>query len=186
MQLILLTTQRRGTCRSAGTILDCAAASTPWTAHLTPAARARMTRCMPKIYRERFTVPADANDDNGHVNNVAYVQWMQDVAMRHSSAQGASPELYAQLGSSWVVRSHRVDYLRPAFAGDELEIWTWVCNLRRVRSQRRYRFLRASDQTMLVKAETDWVYINAETGRPRSVHPEVVNAFDLLEPHEEP
>jgi len=141
---------------------------------------------MPKIYRERFTVPADANDDNGHVNNVAYVQWMQDVAMRHSSAQGATAELYAQLGSSWVVRSHRVDYLRPAFAGDELEVWTWVCNLRRVRSHRRYRFLRASDQTLLVKAETDWVYINAQTGRPRSVHPQVVDAFDLLEPHEEP
>lgn len=141
---------------------------------------------MPKIFRDRFTIPADANDDNGHVNNVAYVQWMQDVATRHSEAQGATRELYDTLGTSWVVRSHRVDYLRPAFAGEELEVLTWVCDLRRVRSLRRYHFVRASDQTLLVRAETDWVYINATTGRPRSVHPEVIDVFELVGPDEEP
>jgi acyl-CoA thioester hydrolase len=141
---------------------------------------------MPKIFRFRFTVPPEANDENGHVNNVVYVQWMQDVATRHSDAQGCTRELYHRLDSSWVVRSHLVEYLRPAFAGDEIEVLTWVCNLKRTRSLRRYRFLRAGDQTLLAKAETDWVYVNAENGRPRSVDQEVIAAFELVEPEEEP
>ena len=49
---------------------------------------------MPKIYSYRFTIPTEANDENGHVNNVAYVQWMQDVATMHSDAQGCTRELY--------------------------------------------------------------------------------------------
>ena len=36
------------------------------------------------LFRYRFVVPDEAVDGNRHVNNVAYVQWMQDVAIRHS------------------------------------------------------------------------------------------------------
>jgi acyl-CoA thioester hydrolase len=141
---------------------------------------------MPKFFHFSFIVPAEAIDENGHVNNVAYVQWMQDVATMHSDAQGCTRELYQRLDSSWVVRSHLVEYLRPAYAGDEIEVMTWVCNLKRTRSLRRYRFLRVTDQTLLAKAETDWVYVNANSGRPRSVDQSVIDAFELVEPEEEP
>lgn len=141
---------------------------------------------MPRIYRHRFTVPAAANDENGHVNNVVYVQWMQDVATLHSDAQGCTRDLYRRLNSNWVVRSHHVEYLRPAFAGDEIEALTWVSNFQRARSLRRYRFLRADDQTLLARAETDWVYVNSQTQRPRRVDPEVLRAFEPVAPEEEP
>ncbi len=141
---------------------------------------------MPKIFSYRFIIPTEANDENGHVNNVIYIQWMQDAATRHSDEQGCTRGLYQRLGSSWVVRSHHIDYLRPAFAGDEIEIQTWVCNLKRTRSLRRYRFLRTADNTQLARAETDWVYVNADTGRPRSIDKEVSEAFIQVEPEEEP
>jgi len=40
---------------------------------------------MPQIYRHELVVPREAEDQNGHVNNVEYLRWMQDAAMRHSS-----------------------------------------------------------------------------------------------------
>ena len=40
------------------------------------------------IYTYEFTVPDEAVDENGHVNNVMYVQWMQDAAVRHYEAMG--------------------------------------------------------------------------------------------------
>ncbi|MDX2481341.1 MAG: acyl-CoA thioesterase [Desulfuromusa sp.] len=141
---------------------------------------------MAKIYSYRFTIPTEANDENGHVNNVAYVQWMQDVATMHSDAQGCSRELYRSLNSSWLVRSHHIEYLRPAFAGDEIEIQTWVCNLKRASSLRRYLFLNTSNQSVLARAETDWVYVSADTGRPRRIDPEVSKAFILVPLEEEP
>ena len=76
---------------------------------------------MPKIFHHTFIVPEDAIDGNGHVNNVVYVQWMQDVAILHSNHQGGTIEKYLSLGSSWIVRSHQIEYLSPAFSGDEIE-----------------------------------------------------------------
>lgn len=141
---------------------------------------------MPAIYADRFRVPEEAIDANGHVNNVVYIQWMQDVAIRHSDTQGCTRTLYEHLGSSWLVRSHFIEYLRPAFAGEELEVQTWVCNLKRTRSLRRFRFLRVADGKELARAETDWVYVAAASGRPRKIDPEVASAFILVSPDEEP
>ena len=38
------------------------------------------------VHRFELRVPDDVVDANRHVNNVAYVQWMQDAATRHSDA----------------------------------------------------------------------------------------------------
>ncbi len=141
---------------------------------------------MPKIFHHRFTVNQDAIDGNGHVNNVVYVQWMQDVAILHSNHQGGTEEKHLELGSTWIVRSHQIEYLSPSFEGDEIEALTWVSDMKRVSSLRKYQFRRASDQTLLAKAETRWVYIDLEQGRPVLIHKDIQNAFELVSPEEEP
>jgi len=131
------------------------------------------------IYRYEFTVPESALDENGHVNNVQFVQWMQEAAVRHYEAAGGIPPTLA-IGATWVVRSHNVEYLRPAFAGERIEVRTWVVNIRRVRSLRRYRFIRVQDGKLLVKGETDWVFVDAKTGAPRLIPAEVAGVLPLL------
>jgi len=130
-----------------------------------------------QIYTRSFTIPPESIDENGHVNNVAYVQWMQDIAVEHYSVIGGievqGPE------STWVVREHKIEYLLPAFAGEEIEVRTWVENIRRVRSLRRYEFVRRSDQKTLVKGETDWVFVDVKTGNPRAVPESVANIFTI-------
>lgn len=141
---------------------------------------------MPKIYSLSMTVPQTAIDANGHVNNVTYVQWMQDVAIKHSHEQGATEELYRQLGTSWIIRSHFIEYKRPAFAGDEIEVLTWVANIKKARSKRKYRFVRAGDAVVLATAETDWVYVNASSGRPLAVDEAMQRCFVVVPADEEP
>lgn len=131
------------------------------------------------IYRHEFTVQPSSVDGNGHVNNVEYVKWMQDVAMMHSDSVGCTRATEAA-GATWVVRSHRIEYLRPAFAGDRLAVLTWVCNFRKVRSARRYKFLRTTDGAILAEGETDWVFVDATAGRPRSIPESVSSVFELL------
>jgi hypothetical protein len=58
---------------------------------------------------------ASALVENGHVNNVQFVQWMQDAAVRHYESLGGIL-LTQALETTWVVRSHNIEYLRPAFA----------------------------------------------------------------------
>ena len=141
---------------------------------------------MAKVFHHKFVVPTEAIDGNGHVNNVFYVQWMQDVAIMHSSHQGGTIKKYQSLGSSWIVRSHQIEYLSPAFTGDEIEALTWVSDMRRVSSLRKYQFRRASDQTLLARAETRWVYVDAITGRPIHIHEEIQKIFELVPLDEEP
>ncbi len=131
------------------------------------------------VYRYFFTVPPESMDENGHVNNVHYVQWMQDVAVRHFAFLGGVEPTQA-LGATWVVRSHAIEYFSPAYAGDELEVRTWIANLRRVRSLRRYEFYRKADGRLLVKGETDWVFVDAQTGRPVAIPENVAGMFPLL------
>ena len=130
------------------------------------------------IYRSEFTVPQDAIDGNGHVNNVAYVQWMQNFAIAHFAATGGVDRMH-DLGGTWVTRSHHIEYLAPAFVGDRIEASTWVASLRRVRSLRRYAFTRVSDGKTLARGETEWVFVNTESGRPSSIPEEIKRTFTL-------
>jgi acyl-CoA thioester hydrolase len=123
-------------------------------------------------------VPDTAVDANRHVNNVAYVQWMQEAAMGHSEAAGCTRMTRAS-GATWVARTHHIEYLRPAFAGDMLRVETWVADLRRVRSLRRYRFIRVADGTVLAQGQTDWVFVDALTGRPRAIPTEIREVFQV-------
>jgi acyl-CoA thioester hydrolase len=132
------------------------------------------------IYNYTMQIPADSIDGNGHVNNVSYVQWMQDAAIRQFDALGGTPRM-AEVQATWVVRSHHVEYLAPAFAGEEIEVRTWIANVRRVRSLRRYEFLRLADRKLLVRGETDWVFLDARTGRPTAIPDKIASLFHLLE-----
>jgi acyl-CoA thioester hydrolase len=126
-------------------------------------------------YSKTFIIPRLAIDENGHVNNVAYVQWMQDIAVEHYSSIGGV-EAQGQ-NSTWVVREHKIEYFLPAYAGEEIEIKTWVENIRRVRSLRKYEFVRKSDGKVIAKGETDWVFVDVKTGVPRAVPDEVSRVF---------
>jgi acyl-CoA thioester hydrolase len=126
-----------------------------------------------------FSVPPETLDQNGHVNNVTYVQWMQDAAVRHFTSLGGIPIMQA-VEATWVVRSHKIEYFNPAFTGDRLQVQTWIASLRRVRSLRRYRFFRLSDGKLLVKGETDWVFVDARSGKPRAIPEQVSGIFPLL------
>ena len=132
------------------------------------------------IFTRRITIPDTALDANGHVNNVAYLQWMQEIAQEHYQFIGGT-DLTMASGATWVVREHRIEYLRPAFWGEVIEAQTWVENIRRVRSLRKYRFIRTSDDQLLVQGETDWVYIDAGSGRPRRIPDDLKKVFRAID-----
>ena len=140
---------------------------------------------MIRIYRHDIEVPPSAIDENGHVNNVQYVQWMQDAAVQHSNAAGCT-QVTLDLGATWVIRSHRIEYLRPAFEKDRLVVLTWVSNFRKVRSLRKYRFFRASDKAILANGETDWVLVDAVEGRPMAIPNHLASVFELVPEQAEP
>ena len=132
----------------------------------------------PHLFTQTFSVPCDAIDELGHVSNLKYIVWMQEVAIQHSAAQGWPVERYLQGGAVWVVRSHFITYIRPAFAGELVTVRTWVAEVKPRSSLRRYLVLGTDDQSLLVEAETNWVYVDRQSGRPLRIPNELRVAFD--------
>jgi acyl-CoA thioester hydrolase len=140
---------------------------------------------MGQIYQQDIEVTAAVVDGNHHVNNVAYVQWMQDVAIAHATSVGGTAATQA-VGATWVARSHQITYLKPAYEGDRLRLLTWISNLRKARSLRKYKFLRLDDDTTIATGSTEWVFVDRQTGRPKSVPESVITCFDILPEAAEP
>jgi acyl-CoA thioester hydrolase len=129
----------------------------------------------------RHIVADDEIDWLGHANNVVYVDWMQSASIAHSESRGWSFDRYSQLGCGWVAHKHSIEYLRPAFAGDEIVVTTWVAALRRATSIRRYRIDRPSDGVALATAETLWAFIDYHTGQPVRIPQVVIDSYPLVE-----
>ena len=115
---------------------------------------------------ERYELPIavlpDDIDDLGHVNNVVYLRWVQDVAIAHWST-AATPEQQSEV--AWVAVRHESDYKLPALPGDGIVARTWVGTADSHRFERHTEILRAADRKLLARARTVWCPINRETGR---------------------
>ena len=136
-------------------------------------------RTPPAIHRYWVVIPDTAIDANGHTNNVEYVRLMQAAAISHADAAGCTTATTAA-SASWVVRSHHVEYFQPTVAGDQLAVITWVSTLRKASSLRKYLFLREADRVVVARGETNWVFVDSRTGRPKSIPEDVASLFDVL------
>jgi acyl-CoA thioester hydrolase len=137
----------------------------------------KFTVVAPRFFTKTFTIPGDAIDELGHVSNLKYIAWMQEIAIQHSAAKGWPVQRYLQNRVAGVVRSHFVTYVRPAFAGETITIQTWVAEIKPRSCLRRYLVSRTNDQSVLVEAETNWVYIDRKSGRPLRISDDLRAAF---------
>lgn len=124
---------------------------------------------MASVYSDQLIVKADDVDVQGHVNNVTYLQWVQDVAVAHwlSVAPEEVLEKY-----SWVVTRHELDYRRPAFEGDRLGAKTWVGERTRITWDRFTEINREGD--LLIEAKTVWCLVDRERMRPARITEQIV------------
>ena len=135
---------------------------------------------MPRVFVDRIAVDATSIDMNNHVNNQEYIRWMQDVATAHSTAQGWSLARYFETKLTWVIRSHYIEYIRPAFAGDVLVVATWVAHMETQTCQRKFRFTRAHDGKTVAEAETLWVFCDGATGRSTNITESIRDSFPVV------
>ncbi|NIM34898.1 MAG: acyl-CoA thioesterase [Hydrotalea flava] len=117
-------------------------------------------------FRFTITVTEAHLDHLKHVNNVVYVQWLQDAAYHHWM-QKVPEALHREV--LWVVRRHEIDYLSGAFLGDVLEITTWPGEHTGVTWQRHYTIVRLRDNQTIVKATSIWALVHRTNFRPRRI-----------------
>jgi acyl-CoA thioester hydrolase len=121
-----------------------------------------------------FAAGPEHIDELGHVNNVVWIQWIQQVAVAHWEAV-ARPE--HKDSYYWVVVRHEVDYLRAAHEGDAITARTWVADAPQgARFDRFIEFVGPGGKAC-VRSRTQWAIIDKALGRPIRVPPEVIAPF---------
>ena len=129
-------------------------------------------------FRLDFEVSGDDIDALGHASNVAFVRWIQDVAVAHSVAVGLDLAAYARMGAVFVVARHEIDYLRPALRGDVIEARTWISSVMAAKCERATELVRKKDGEVLARGVTTWGFIDIASGRPRRIADDVRSAFE--------
>lgn len=132
----------------------------------------------PPVFRLDLAVADEDIDDLGHASNIAFVRWIQRVAIAHSEAVGLGLETYRRLGAVFVVARHEIDYLRPALRGEVLQARTWISSVMAAKVQRATELVRAADGEPVARALTSWGWVDMASGRPRRIPQEVLVAFE--------
>ncbi|WP_456479789.1 acyl-CoA thioesterase [Nautilia sp.] len=129
----------------------------------------------PYVYEVKITVSQGDIDFNGHVNNLKYLEWMINTAVEHSESLGFNPDTYRKIGSTWFVKSHYIEYKSPAFEGDELIVKTWIDEVGKITSKRKYEIYK--NAKLLAYGITEWIFIDIKTGRPKRIPEEIINRY---------
>jgi YbgC/YbaW family acyl-CoA thioester hydrolase len=147
-------------------------------------------------FETHFRVRFHEVDALGHVNNAAYLNYLEQAAIDHATFLGLDLQRLQALGGVFVARRHEVVFLKPTFTGDLLRVVTWLGEPRGARVDRQYLVFRElvsitevavagravtwsgmpAEDTLVAQATTEWVFASNQ-GRPRRIPNEVVGLF---------
>jgi len=132
---------------------------------------------MPLTHTRTFRVRYYECDARGYLNHTNYLRYMQEAAFDASAAAGYGLARYTAMGRFWLVRETDIEYLRPLYYEDSVEVKTWVADFRRVRSRRLYEFRLVGSGELVARGNTDWAFLESATGRPAVIPTEMVATF---------
>jgi len=127
-----------------------------------------------KHYEKLLTVSKSDLDELEHVNNVRYVQWIQDVSKEHWQSY-ASENI--QSAVVWVVMNHNITYKNSAKLNDQIKVQTYIKENRGATCIRVVEMCNAKTNQLLLRSKTEWCLLNAETLRPTRISEEIKNVF---------
>lgn len=125
-------------------------------------------------YKKIIVVNSDHLDDINHVNNVIYVQWMQDIAQEHWNKY--VPESLKK-SVTWMIKRHEIEYFHQAFLNDELEMETWTGDYTNVTWKRHYLIKRLSDGKKIIESVSVWIPLDSHSLRPKRIEADLINMF---------
>ncbi|MEM8506774.1 MAG: thioesterase family protein [Bacteroidota bacterium] len=102
-------------------------------------------------------------DELNHVNNIRYLEWVQEISKAHWQKATEDVEVGEYL---WVVKKHTIMYHQSAVLNDEIKISTRVLEWRGPVSTRFVEIKNNKSQQLLVSATTEWCLLKAETWKP--------------------
>ncbi len=127
-----------------------------------------------KRFSQQILVQKHHIDEQNHVNNVIYVQWIQDVAVAHWVSEVS---LKVQDELTWFLLRHEIDYKQQSFENDEITVTTWVGSATKVTCKRFTEIKRG--EHLIVQAKSNWCLLDVKTRKPSRISEEIRELFEM-------
>jgi len=127
-----------------------------------------------EVFEYQISVEQSAIDEMNHVNNVVYLQWIQEIAKKHWEAK---TDQNIRNNFVWVVMKHEINYLSAAIEGDTITIRTWIAQHHGAKSERHTSIIHTATQKQIVSASTTWCLLNKKTLKPHRIPKEISELF---------
>lgn len=124
------------------------------------------------------TITPEANDfdELGHINNVTYLRWAQDMATTHWRTVAPSD---MQAKFIWVALRHEIDYRDQILPGEAIEGRTWLGRARGPRFHRNVDIRKIGAKRASASVLTDWCLLDLTTRKPMRVSADILEAFGV-------
>lgn len=127
-----------------------------------------------RIFEQTIIVKPSDLDELNHVNNVRYIEWVNDVAKSHWTKLATQDMLQNYF---WVLINHQITYKSQAILNDNILLKTFVKSSEGVTSTRIVEIYNNDTQKLLATSETKWCFMDAKTKKPARITSEIINLF---------
>ena len=131
----------------------------------------------PGAFKLRRRVEWQDIDSMQHVNNAVYLAYVEDCGVQAAAAYGWPLARLGAQGAAIAAQRHWIEYLEPAVLDDELELATWVSDVKQASATRHTTITRVRDGALLAQAHTLWVWVDVATGETRRIPPAFLADF---------
>lgn len=125
-------------------------------------------------YEEHKVVSQEDLDELEHVNNIRYVEWVNQIAEAHWHSKSTESQ---RSKNFWVLISHHIEYKGEAKLGDVLKLVTYVKTSEGVKSNRIVEIYNKTTDKIITVSETIWCFMSSDNKRPCRIPQEFIKRF---------
>lgn len=136
-------------------------------------------------YSRNYDIPYFLIDQNRKLRTTALMQFLEDMAIRHSETCGVGLDFYQQNERAWVLKKWDVEIDDYPHFNRQITIKTIPTSFRRFFGYRKFEVLDEYG-TLLARAGSLWVFVDTKEKRPVPVTDEVMHAYGLSREQNDP
>ena len=126
-----------------------------------------------QAFESRLTVRSYEASSGDVISPGTVLRYLEHLATRASAALGYDNRWYRDHNSAWVVREMSLLLGDLPGIDDDLRLFTWVADFRRVQATRDYLIIHADTGRLVARASARWAYIDRVRLTPARIPDEI-------------
>lgn len=131
-----------------------------------------------KNYKIEFTIYYHQVNCHEQATPLTMLHYLEDTAIAHSEAVGQGLEQLKAKKQAWILNQWQLQMDRYPLVGERVIIETWSVGFERFYGSRDF-LIRDSEERIIGRATSLWIFYNTERKRPLRIPPEFAKAYGV-------